>query len=157
MSKYCWVTHATHTAFHTCAKKVAKLTLSHASILTCAKWYWDRQLTSRDWKYRMTEYQSMQFYLHWILNKIIRNLKRDQSYRNIEPCDFQVSRFNCMYWPITWRCPLQYPAVVGLGPASSHTAALQMAAPSHWHASETVTAVIKKKLLTQNGFDIDYN
>jgi len=30
---------------------------------------------SKDWKNRMTEYRTMQFYLHWIYNKIIWDFK----------------------------------------------------------------------------------
>jgi len=55
----------------------AKLTLSHASILMCEKWYWNRELTSRYWKYWMTEKQARLFYLLWIYNKNNLGLKNE--------------------------------------------------------------------------------
>jgi len=80
---------------HLCERRAAKLTSRHVSILTSEKWYWDRELTSSDWKYRKTEYQGRQFYLHWLYNKTIRDFKMRSELPNIEPCDFEVSSFNC--------------------------------------------------------------
>jgi len=97
-------------------RRAAKLTSSHVSILTCEKWYWDRELTSSDWKYRKTEYRGKQFYLHWIYNKLFGTLKWHQSNRNIEPCDFEVSSFNCIhkldYWYIFHSKKCQYRIVI---------------------------------------------
>ena len=51
-----WVKRATRTAFRTSMKESHKIDFD-LSILMCENWYWDREMTSRDWKIRMTEYR----------------------------------------------------------------------------------------------------
>jgi len=80
-------------------RRAAKLTSSHVSILTCEKWYWDRELTWSDWKYRKTEYWGKHFYLHWIYNKIIHDLKmttKQPEYRTVwlRSFEFQLYKEN---------------------------------------------------------------
>ena len=58
LSNYCWVKRNSDCFSHL-SKSVAKLTSSYVSILTCENWYWDREMTSMDWKFRMTEYWDM--------------------------------------------------------------------------------------------------
>jgi len=77
-------------------RRAAKLTSSHVSILTCEKWYWDRELTSSDWKYRKTEYRGKQFFLHWIYNKIIRDFKmtsKQPEYRTMRLRSFEFQLY----------------------------------------------------------------
>jgi len=69
-------------------ERVAKFTSSDVSILTCENWYWDRDMTSKDWNFRMTEYRGMYLYLHWIYN----NKKWDFKMTSKEP-EYRLVRF----------------------------------------------------------------
>ena len=71
------------------------LTSSHVSILTCWKWYWDRELTSSDWKHLNIEAGNLIDIDYTCITKSIGTSKWDRSNRNIEPCDFEASSFNC--------------------------------------------------------------
>jgi len=93
-SNYCQVTHAhSDCLLHLSEMRVAKLILRPFTNLNVWKVVLGLGISS-DWKYRITEYWGRHFYLHWIYNKIIRELKWDQGNRNIDSCNFKVSRFD---------------------------------------------------------------